>query len=193
MTELKRAIQGNQGFTLVELIISFAILAIMSGMIALIIQSSANTYMTISNDINLQYESQTALSQIENYVVDCNTAVATNGSKDVLYIFKKIDDGNGNDVYEGYKFAVDTTTKKLKLYAPLPVASFDAANLSNFSFNSSQTMSDYVISFTANLAPDTKSIEIIIGYQLGSRSYTGRQTIAFRNAPVPISSSVTLP
>jgi prepilin-type N-terminal cleavage/methylation domain-containing protein len=67
---MKKLIRNNRGFTLVELLVTFGILAVVMVMVGVIIGMSSGTYKNISDDLNLQYESQLAMSQIQEYVID---------------------------------------------------------------------------------------------------------------------------
>ena len=84
--------KNNKGITLVELIITFTILAVVSLMIVRFVNASANTYGRVSADVGLQYESQLAMAQLREYVIDCNGAIAfQNGT---LYVLNRDDAGN---------------------------------------------------------------------------------------------------
>ena len=176
MTKRIRIFKRMKGFTLLELIISFAILAILGVIAALIVQMGGRTYTGISADINLQYESQTAMSQLLEYVIDCNGKVGIKKdpmfTNDELYIYNK----NPDQSYSAYKFAVDGTSKELYL--------FEGANVppnTDFSQAQPQLMSSYVNGFSANLSADGKSIVLTLSYELGRKTYTGTQTVKFRN------------
>lgn len=184
MNKIRKAITGNHGYTLVELIVSFSILAIVSVMIALIIQTSSNTYGGISNDINLQYESQTAMGQIQDRVIDCSSFAAVTSDKGALYIFSQTDPTH----YSAYKFAKSGTSNELLLYYKKNVpGSAEPSDPGIFGFTENQVLSSYVTGFTAEPLDDNvtgeemTAVTVTIHYSLGSRSYIGTQTIAFRN------------
>jgi competence protein ComGC len=174
---------ANGGFTLVELVISFAILAIISVMITLIIRSSADTYSGISNDINLQYESQMAMSQLQDFVIDCNSAVAVTADSETLYVFNRIDDTH----YEAFRFEKSASSDELYLSSKEIDGSFSKTDPSIFSFGSEELMSSYVKKFTAAVSSDVRSVSVTITYGIGDKTYIGRQTIALRNAVDSIS------
>ena len=177
---MKKMMKDNKGFTLVELVIAFGILAIAMVIISSVIGMSSGMYRNISSDLNLQYESQLAMSQIQEYVIDCNDSVAwvDNDPNDVLYLFNRQD--GEETVYDGYKLALDGNT--LKLYT-----NSTAGQPMLTGFDTGQPMSSNVQSFDVQLAPDAKSVEITLEYKLGAETYTGIQTIAFRNPVTVIS------
>lgn len=166
----------NKGFTLVELMVSIAVLGIVMSIIGLIINTSANTYGGITTDINLQYESQTAMSQLQEYILDCNGAIGIKKDplnlKNELYIYHKNDDNS----YNAYKFAVSPTSNVLLFYM-----NNNAPGNSNFDNTAPQPLSNFVQGFTADMSLNGRSIVITLIYKQGSRSYTGSQTITCRN------------
>lgn len=171
--------------------VAFAILAIVMLTVTLVITTSSNTYRKISSDLNLQYESQMAMSQIHEYVIDCNAyiAVSSDVNNNSLYIFNKTDATH----YEAYKFAKKADSDELYFYKKtIETDDFLPDNPGNFSFapetETGQLMSSYVTSFTA--AVSSSSAIITINYESGSKTYTGEQTIALRNQINDISSKV---
>lgn len=177
---------GNKGFTLVEMAVAFAILAIITLSVTLVITTSSNTYSKIAMDINLQYESQIAMSQLQEYVIDCNSYIAVNFSGSNLYVFNKSDGTH----YEAYKFAKKADSDELYFYK----RSIDTSNLpsesSNFTFaaDTGELMSSYVKAFSAVVT--STSVTITIDYASGDKTYSGQQTIALRNQVQNVSSSV---
>ena len=174
---MKKIKQNNKGFTLVELLITLGILSIVMVMVGAIIGMSSGTYKNISNDLNLQYESQLAMSQIQEYVIDCNAYVASvdDAVNDTLYLYNARTDGE-DTVYDGYKFALDGNTMMLYTNYNLTETTFSG-------FTNEQPMSRNVTNFTAEL--NGNSVKVTLEYELGRETYMGVQTIAFRN-PVGI-------
>ncbi len=187
---MKKGIKNNKGFTLVELLVAFGILAVVMVMVGAVIGISSGTYRNISDDLNLQYDSQLAMSQIQEYVIDCSEAVASadDGVNDVLYLFNVNPNGE-KTVYDGYKLALSAKDNTLMLYTkPGFTTEFNKEDASTYLFkDAGQPMSNNVEMFTAELSPDGRSIKITLYYELGRESYTGIQTIAFRNPVTDIS------
>jgi len=185
MTKNAEDIKRNGGFTLLELVLSFMVLAVVSAVLALIIRSSASTYSGISGDINLQYESQTAMSQIEEYVVDCSMAVAVTSDAGTLYIFNRLDDTR----CEAYKIYKPAASDTLYLSRKELEGGFTAADPGIFAFGAGEPLSEYVRQFSAAVSPDVRSVTVTLVYGMGGKSYTVRQTVALRNAVDNISSA----
>jgi prepilin-type N-terminal cleavage/methylation domain-containing protein len=173
---------GNKGFTLIEMAIAFSILAVVMLTVTLIITTSSNTYNMVATDISLQYESQTAMSQIQEYIIDCNAYMTVSWDNSVLYIYTKTDDTH----YQAYMFAKKADTDELYFYKK----TIETDNLSNdsskftFADDTGQLMSSHVTSFSA--AVSSASVSVTINYKSGKKTYSGQQTIAFRNPVNPI-------
>ena len=67
--------KDNAGFSLIELIIAFALLAVVSAILLSFMVSGSNMYRNVSTEFALQMQSQTVMAQIKEYVVDCNGAI----------------------------------------------------------------------------------------------------------------------
>ena len=173
---IKKLKKNRKGFTLVELLVAFGILAVVMVMVGSIIKMGSGTYKGISDNLNLQAESQLAMSQIHEYVIDCNAAVAYDKNSYALYLFNAHSE---DDKYDGYKLAMSSGT--LWLYTRI----VDTPSTSGFTDSDKQPMSRNVTSFEAEL--DGHSVKITLEYGLGGDTYTAEQTIAFRNPVEDIS------
>lgn len=168
---------GNKGFTLVEMVVAFAILAIVMLTVTLVISTSSNTYGKIATDINLQYESQMAMSQLQEYVIDCNAYMAAGSDGNTLYIFNKTDAH-----YDAYKFVKKAGADELYFYKKtIESSTFNTADPGSFAFveETGELMSSYVSAFSA--AVSASSVTVTIKYGAGGKTYNGQQTIALRN------------
>ncbi|HKL80551.1 MAG TPA: prepilin-type N-terminal cleavage/methylation domain-containing protein [Mobilitalea sp.] len=63
---------GNKGFTLIELIISMAVAAVVIGSLAFFMWSSTLNYRFSKEEINLQMEAQTIVNQLEHLILEAN-------------------------------------------------------------------------------------------------------------------------
>lgn len=68
-------IKDNRGYSLVELIVSMAVFALVAGAILLFIYSGSRSYSFAKTELDLQMESQTLLSQINTMILQSDNAV----------------------------------------------------------------------------------------------------------------------
>lgn len=75
----------NEGFTLIELIVTIAIIAIFSGVVLTFVTTGSNTYRSTSSNAKVQMEAQETFDQIEELIIDVNRSLYyANGSGDSL-------------------------------------------------------------------------------------------------------------
>ena len=93
---------NNKGFTLIELIISLTIFAVVITAVFGFMLSGVRSYRTVSNRVNIDLETQLTLSQIEEYVIDCNSCISFKNGK--LYV---INDEDGSYKVNLFEFKSD--------------------------------------------------------------------------------------
>lgn len=75
----------NKGFTLIELIVTVAIIAIFSGVVLTFITTGSNTYRSTFNTAKVQMETQETFDQIEEMIIDVNRSLYyANGTGDSI-------------------------------------------------------------------------------------------------------------
>ena len=67
--------KNQKGFTLVELIIAVAIVAIVSVTIVSFMIAGSRSYASSSTETNIQQEAQIAMNQISDLIIDTSKAV----------------------------------------------------------------------------------------------------------------------
>ena len=93
----------NKGFTLIELIVTVAIIAIFLGVILMFVTTGSNTYRSTSSTAKVQMETQETFDRIEDMIIDVNRSLYyANGSGDSIGTEIKNDiknsgDGNSTD------------------------------------------------------------------------------------------------
>ena len=65
----------NRGFTLIELIVTIAIMGIFSGVVLTVIGTGANSSRSTSSNAKAQMETQEVMDQIQNMIIDVNRSV----------------------------------------------------------------------------------------------------------------------
>lgn len=62
----------NRGLTLIELVITVAIIAIFSGVVMTFIMTGSNTYRSTSSNAKVQMETQELVDRMEDLIIDTN-------------------------------------------------------------------------------------------------------------------------
>ena len=65
----------NRGFTLIELIVTVAIIAIFSGVVVSVVGTGSHSYRTTSSNAKVQMETQDIMDQIQNIIIDVNRSI----------------------------------------------------------------------------------------------------------------------
>lgn len=76
----------NRGFTLVELIVSMAILGIIAAGAGAFMVAGTRAYSSMNYTVRLQYEAQLVMAQLQERIVDCSAGVAWDPAESTLYI-----------------------------------------------------------------------------------------------------------
>ena len=103
--------QDNKGFTLVELLVGIAVIAIVSGLIGVFLIFSTRTYGKVTDEADLQEDAQILLSQMDNYIIDTDSALR--------YYADESESGSGTEILKDslYPGGADGLTKKwLEIY-----------------------------------------------------------------------------
>ncbi len=160
----------NKGFTLVELLISVAIMAIIGVIVTGIMTTSMRTYSSVNDGIGLQYRSQLVMAQLQEYVTDCNGGISWDGSTlSVVYL----NDDNTKTLH-----AITLNAENQLLYGTATSATPSATP--------TDVMAEDVTVFTVTPSESDGVItSILIATTLvnDSDSYEAEQTFALRNKP----------
>ena len=186
--------KNQKGFTLVELIIAVAILAIVMLAVGGFIVVGSRSYTSANTDIMLQQEAQLALNQISDVIIDTTDSINYgNGTENVLkdsefssepdekilMVVNKKDGNNDNDSYL-FEWSKDTGT----IYF----------NTSDTVVDDAHPKPDFVTAKRAILAQHVKELHIDISqfeenrvvmvsmtFENGNREYTTSNNVTVRN------------
>ncbi len=177
----------NKGFTLVELMVSVAILGILIAAEVAFLSSGANVYRVVYNNVDLQVESQTILNQMEDAVINCSGGMSYQNN--TLYV---IDPGSGgSDEYDEYEFsfasgALTYTHNTITVTNGTPAAPV---------LSESAPLSAHVKSFGVAFQPTVGNVistKISLGLAQQSSSFAADKTVDSRNKPVQAASEAGL-
>ncbi len=171
----------NKGFTLIELMISLTIFAVLVTAVFSFMLAGSRSYSSVTSRLNLDVQSQLSLNQLESYIIDCNAGLYY--ADNTLYIFNK---GTSGTQYDVHVFKYDDASNQIKYgYGK------NAANLVGGSFTCTVTASDLlaenVTAFSVTTVSDgTRLISASVSLSMTSNSSSidAQKTIALRNRPI---------
>ena len=165
--------KNNRGFTLVELIVSTAILGIVALAASAFMVAGTKTYSSLNYAVRLQYEAQLAMAQLQEYTVDCTKGIAWDATQMTLYIANEDDDPATNDaIVHVFDYDPDAQT-----------ISYGSGSIAeNLTFPVNALAAEHIKSMSVDLAG--KQANITLEMARGSKTYTATQIIALRNQPV---------
>ena len=156
--------KNNRGITLVELIVSAAILGIVAMCASAFMLAGARTYNSVNYAVRLQYQAQLAMAQLQEYTVDCSRGIAWDETTSTLYIV------NGDEVHV---FDYDSASKEITY----GTASF----AESLSITVEGLVAEHVESMSVKM--EDRQIEITLNMARDNKHYNATQVIALRNRP----------
>lgn len=84
--------KNNKGFSLVELIVTFAIVAIIGVAVYGFMSVSNRQFMNTTSDVGLQYDQQIVVNQIRDYILESSNSIYYDDVDQSLYVFKQTDE-----------------------------------------------------------------------------------------------------
>ncbi|NCB51810.1 MAG: type II secretion system protein [Clostridia bacterium] len=182
--------KNNKGFSLIELIISIAILGIVAVAALGFMVSGTRGFSSVSSNVSLQYKSQLAMNYIQEYVIDCNTGICFQNN--TLYVIDSetvtnAETGDDEIVFNVHIFKYVSGDEAI--YYMESTATYQATGEYSFTVSDPDPLTDLltdgVSSFSVSLSGISQVSEatVSIDFFLRSRTFSGSQTIALRNLP----------
>lgn len=177
---------GRKGFSLVEVIVSLAIMTIVAGSIGAFMVAGNNSYMRGNREVTIQEEAQLTANQIIDLIIDVKKGITYTASGDPT---------NGNAELCLYNAEGETAYKlewqggdvnKIFLYEAESV--LDASNNSitaNFDNSQANLLAEYVTNFVVEIPDDLekdRSVVLKMSFAYETQSYEVNEKIQLRNA-----------
>jgi len=167
--------KNNEGMTLIELVISMAITAIVLSMIIFIISVAANSFRRTNENVNLQLEAQRTINQLSALAMETSDINKSDklADPDVRYLLK--------GTTGSYSYAITFIKAKNKLYL-VQKDTVEEANVVNPLDNENEyLLAEYVDKFEIAFE-DKKTANISITFKLGDEEYPISKKVKLRNA-----------
>lgn len=194
---MKLSWKDNRGFTLVELIITMAVMTIVAGAIGVLMMQGSKSYSSAKSELDLQMESQTLLAQLNTMIMESNSAHYDDTNHILtLYQIKTIPATagavSGGAVTKEVKDTKFIQLKNNKLYLyehdhdqtkPASGGSVDCGGCGKYT--SDGLLADYMEDFTVTpkgaLPEGNNAITVHLKMKSGKRTYDAEATTKIRN------------
>ncbi|MBO7515892.1 MAG: prepilin-type N-terminal cleavage/methylation domain-containing protein [Lachnospiraceae bacterium] len=175
MKQLKKMLKNNKGVTLVELIISTAILFLIITAFLSMVTSATKMFARGSRDLDVQEEAQSVTNQIESLLSDANLYAGQSGNEifivneDLVHVISERSDGVYYTIYN-FPATQDPTTENVKTLltnnpGALKVNTYMSSALlskrmTNLSLNTSSLDSDNVVYLSMSYKNQDRQIDV---------------------------------
>ena len=178
--------RNNRGVTLIELLVSVAILTIVIGMAMGFLIQTVGLYQKHGAESNLQNEAQLTMSQIEALVVNASQGVGlapgyTGNTGNELYIYNRKTDAAGINTYQ-VTHIYQEGEKLLYCYMDYLLGADGNPYLTTDKQNP-VVLSDYIDSFSVDVSQllNKNKVAFTIDFANKDRTYTTTNTVMLRN------------
>ena len=187
----------NRGLSLVELVITIAVTAIIMGAVILFISSALKSYNTATGTIDLQMESHVMMEQLSAWIMEGNhvkTPTLTEGSDSiqVLVIYRIPRDVPENRLPENVTLDTSSSRRVIwmkdgRLYMMLKEQSTamdpenDSLSISDLIANDEHCICEYMTVFTPAWDEKRSTVKISVMLKTGSQEYELENTFKVRN------------
>lgn len=178
--------KNNRGFTLVELLVSTAILGIIAVAASAFMVTGTRLYSSLNYAVRLEYEAQLAMAQLQEYTIDCTQGIAWDAAAKTLYIANG--DGDVRTVDEVvHVFVYNNDEQTISYKRTATGAGFPK----DLSFSVDALMAEHVTAMDVDLNMGDNEVvlagnqaDIMLEMARGNKTYSATQVLALRNQPV---------
>ena len=193
-------LKNNKGLSLVELIVSFAILAIAGVAVMGLIQAGTNHFNSTGKDVGLQYEQQVVVNRLRDALLEASDAISYDDSTKTLLIYTRKDMGITRSGAVAHEFQFDVAKiflsgNELRYASKLVTSSGAHTSSGSFDHSILDGVSDTL------LGEDVKDVEFFldeidkgiikfdISFEADGKIITSNQVVSLRNAVKEVTDS----
>lgn len=165
--------KNNKGFSLMELIVSVAIFGVLSATVLGFVYSGSRSYSSIYTSLGLQSESQLALSQVSERLMDCNGSLSFEESADGAALYIHRTDSAGEKECQIFRFRAEDGVLYYICAAEgeAPGAGEDgwepvAAHMTGFDYSREQN-----------------AVTVSMSFERRGKTYEASEVVSLRNSP----------
>ena len=189
-------LKNNRGLSLVELIVSFAILAIAGLAVMGLIQAGTNHFNSTGKDVGLQYEQQVVVNRLRDTLLEASDAINYDDSTKTLLIYSKKDMGITHSGAVSHEFQFDVAKiflrgNELRYASKLvnssgPSGAFTASG--NFDHSLLDSVSDTLLGEDVSDIEffldeiDKGKIKFTISFEVEGKTISSNQIVSLRNS-----------
>lgn len=170
---------NNKGVSLVELIVTIAILGVVTVAVQSFILTSAKINSKVTSNVKLQYESQLVMANVQKQLA--NTGEAVFCDEDTLLMVTEADGGNNTvsifflDNNNTFYYGEDDSISNLN------TASVNVYKLAEY-------VTDFDVTLISDAEDKVTQANITLKIERNGKEYIGTQSVALRNKPIKIGS-----
>lgn len=165
---------NNRGMTLIEMIVAFAILGIVSTSIFSMMLTGTKTYTKLTNTVKVQYDAQLASAKIEKQLFNCNEAIYWTTDQVVMVedntVHAYCRNATDKTLYYGTGELNDEGKANLTMHLL-------AENVNSIAIANAKTVTEEGVGTFVNY------VQLQMELQRNDKTYTVEKTVSLRNKP----------
>lgn len=172
--------RNNKGFSLIELIVAVAILAVAGVAIFGFVVNTSNSYSQTNKEVKIQYEQQLAVNQIRDMIVESDKGIYFDAASKSLALYGAVKkDGSGNKSYPV------TVIRFMQPDGKMYFGTKEFSSVTEITFadvSTSKLLSENVTEFNVDLTNVKKDkVQFQVTFTVGEKEQTVKETVALRN------------
>ncbi len=175
--------RSDRGFSLVELIVAFAIFAIAGIAITGFMSFGSRNYSIANTNVKLQYEQQVVVNRVRDIILETSRAISYDESAGTLYVLGDAttdSDGDGKPDATAVRLRYDKDDGKLYITEETFTS---VTNLAGLSFSATEyLLSDTITDFDVDLSKLVEDkVTVTMTFTVGDKEITVNPEIMLRN------------